>query len=184
MLPSAETVQDSNPAVINKVRCGHYNSCIHLPFCGGQFTTCCTLLLQYSTQSTQSDGPVRFLIFCSISFPCWLAQWKVEDPSVLLGHHSRGCTPAYLSTGISNLLQPTQAEVVLGHLSTYLASWVQQLYCTVHGQPLAMVCDERCSHCATAVLLCRIYFTVISALKLTTSVGVQHQWSASVPRTP
>ncbi len=33
------------------------------------------------------------------------------------------CTPLYLSTGISNLLQPAQAEVVLGQLSTYLASW-------------------------------------------------------------
>jgi hypothetical protein len=33
---------------------------------------------------------------------------------------SRECTPPYLSTGISNLLQPAQAEVVLGHLSTYL----------------------------------------------------------------
>jgi hypothetical protein len=49
--------------------------------------------------------------------------WQVEDPSGLLGHRSRECTPAYLSTGISNLLQPAQAEVVLGHLSTYLASW-------------------------------------------------------------
>jgi hypothetical protein len=28
-----------------------------------------------------------------------------------------------LSTGISNLLQPAKAEVVLGQLSTYLASW-------------------------------------------------------------
>jgi hypothetical protein len=37
---------------------------------------------------------------------------------------SRECTPSYLSTGISNLLQLAQAEVVLGQLSTYLASWV------------------------------------------------------------
>ncbi len=35
---------------------------------------------------------------------------------------SRECTQSYLSTGISNLLQPAQAEVVLGQLSTYLAS--------------------------------------------------------------
>jgi hypothetical protein len=34
------------------------------------------------------------------------------------------CTPPYLSTGISNLLKPAQAEVMLGQLSTYLASWV------------------------------------------------------------
>jgi hypothetical protein len=37
---------------------------------------------------------------------------------------SRVCTSSYLSTGVSNLLQPAQAEVVLGQLSTYLASWV------------------------------------------------------------
>jgi hypothetical protein len=37
---------------------------------------------------------------------------------------SRECTPPYLSTGISNLLQPAQAEVVLGQLSMHLASWV------------------------------------------------------------
>ncbi len=41
---------------------------------------------------------------------------------------SRECTPPYLSTGISNLLQPAQAEVVLRHLSTYLASWVCLVY--------------------------------------------------------
>ncbi len=35
------------------------------------------------------------------------------------------CTPPYLSTGISNLLQPAQVEVVLGQPSTYLASWLQ-----------------------------------------------------------
>ncbi len=40
-------------------------------------------------------------------------------------HISRGCTPPYLSTRISNLLQPAQAEVVLGQPSTYLASWVK-----------------------------------------------------------
>jgi hypothetical protein len=36
---------------------------------------------------------------------------------------SRECTLPNLSTGISNLLQPAQAEVVLGQRSTYLASW-------------------------------------------------------------
>jgi hypothetical protein len=41
----------------------------------------------------------------------------------LLVQNSRECTPPYLSTGISNLLQPAQLEVVLGQLSTYLASW-------------------------------------------------------------
>ncbi len=39
------------------------------------------------------------------------------------------CAPAYLSTGISNLLQPAQAEVVLGQRSTYLASWVSTELC-------------------------------------------------------
>jgi hypothetical protein len=34
------------------------------------------------------------------------------------------CTPSYISTGISNLLHQAQAEVVLGQLSRYLASWV------------------------------------------------------------
>ncbi len=38
-------------------------------------------------------------------------------------HSGRECTPPYLSTGISNLFQPAQAEVVSGQLSTYLASW-------------------------------------------------------------
>jgi hypothetical protein len=36
---------------------------------------------------------------------------------------NRECTLPYLSTGISNLLQPAQAEVVLGQRSTCLASW-------------------------------------------------------------
>jgi hypothetical protein len=40
---------------------------------------------------------------------------------------SRECTPPYLSTGISNLLQPAQAEVVMGQRSMYLASW----FCTL-----------------------------------------------------
>jgi hypothetical protein len=52
---------------------------------------------------------------------CWLAWWQVEDPSKLLMQNSRECTPSYLSTGISNLLQPAQADVVLGQLSRYLA---------------------------------------------------------------
>jgi hypothetical protein len=43
---------------------------------------------------------------------------------VLLVQISKECTTPYLSTGISNLLQPAQAEVVLGQPSTYLASWV------------------------------------------------------------
>jgi hypothetical protein len=71
----------------------------------------------YVAHSTQSDGPVRFLIFCSISI--FLLASLVAGVQI-----SRECTPAYLSTGILNLLQPAQAEVVLGQLSTYLVSWV------------------------------------------------------------
>ncbi len=47
----------------------------------------------------------------------------VGYPCILLVQISRECTPPYLSTGILNLLQPAQAEVVLGQLSAYLASW-------------------------------------------------------------
>ncbi len=46
---------------------------------------------------------------------------------------SRECTPPYLSTGISNLLQPAQAEVVQSQPFTYLASWVEPTVCAVHG---------------------------------------------------
>jgi hypothetical protein len=45
----------------------------------------------------------------------------------MLVQSSRECTPSDLSTGISNLLQPAQAEVVLGQLSSYLASWINIL---------------------------------------------------------
>ncbi len=69
-------------------------------------------------QSNQSAGPVRFLIFCSVSIS--LLTSLVADMLVQI---SWECTPPYLSTGISNLLQPAQAEVVLGQRSTYLASW-------------------------------------------------------------
>ncbi len=74
-------------------------------------------------QSNQSAGPVRFLIFCSRSICLLASPWQVGNPSGLLVQISRECTPPYLSTGISNLLQPAQAEVVLGQRSTYLASW-------------------------------------------------------------
>jgi hypothetical protein len=64
------------------------------------------------------------LIFCSINISLLASLVAVEDPSVMLVQIGRECTPPYLSTGISNLLQPAQAEVVLGQLSAYLASWV------------------------------------------------------------
>ncbi len=41
----------------------------------------------------------------------------------MLGHLSTYLASWDVSTGVSNLLQPPQAEVVLGQLSMYLASW-------------------------------------------------------------
>jgi hypothetical protein len=74
-------------------------------------------------QRTQSGGPVRVLIFCSISI-FLLASLEAGRRSQLV-QISREFTAPYLSTGISNLLQPDQAEVMLGQLSTYLASWFE-----------------------------------------------------------
>ncbi len=75
-------------------------------------------------QSTQSAGPVRFLIFCSISIILLASLVAGRSPSIQLVQISRECTPSDISTGISNLLQPAQAEVMLGQLSRYLASLV------------------------------------------------------------
>ncbi len=55
---------------------------------------------------------------CSISIVL-LASPAGRNPSGLLVQISRECTPLYLSTGISNLLQPAQAEVVLGSKTLY-----------------------------------------------------------------
>ncbi len=64
-----------------------------------------------------------FWYFSHKYFPAgYPKKWEVGDLSVLLVHCSRECTLPYLSTGIWNLLQPAQAEVLLGQLSTYLAS--------------------------------------------------------------
>ncbi len=75
----------------------------------------------------------------------------------VLGHRSWECTPPYLSTGISNLLQPAHAEVVLGQLSMYLASPVCPHFytytypctvciaCTVGGISLACATGLVCS---------------------------------------
>jgi hypothetical protein len=80
-------------------------------------------------------GPLFDILLNKYILSCWLAWWQVGDPSILLVQISRECTPPYLSTGISNLLQPAQAEVVLGQHSMYLASWVVAhnyllMYCT------------------------------------------------------
>ncbi len=42
---------------------------------------------------------------------------------MLLVQSSMECTPPYQLTGISNLLQPAQAVLVLSQRSMYLASW-------------------------------------------------------------
>ncbi len=83
-----------------------------------------TVSYLYHPQSTQSAGPVRFLIFCSISISLLASLVAGRRPSVQLVQISKECTPSYLSTGISNMLQPAQAEAVLGQRSTYLASWI------------------------------------------------------------
>jgi hypothetical protein len=65
-------------------------------------------------------------VFCSISIFLLASLMAGRRPTVILVQSSRECTLPCLSTGISNLLQPAQAEVVLGQLSTYeyLASLV------------------------------------------------------------
>ncbi len=60
-------------------------------------------------QINQSAGLVRFLIFCSISIFLLASLVAGRKPSGLLVQISWECTPPYLSTGISNLLQPAQA---------------------------------------------------------------------------
>ncbi len=74
-------------------------------------------------QSALSGGPVCFLIFCSISMFLLASLLAGRRPLFQLVHGSRECTPSEPSTGISNLLQPAQAEVVLGQFSSFLASW-------------------------------------------------------------
>jgi hypothetical protein len=121
---------------------------------------CCSCLL---SQSNQSAGPVRFLIFYSIRI--FLLASPVagkKTPSGLLVQISRECTPPYLSTGISNLLQPAQAEVVLGQLSTYLASW-SAVFSLIAPRP-----PERHSHTTGYIdigpVIAKHFFNLISQL--------------------
>jgi hypothetical protein len=72
---------------------------------------------------TQSAGSVQLLIFSSISIFLLASLVRGRRPSVLLVQTSRESIPLDLSTGISNLLQPAQTEVVLGQHSMYLVSW-------------------------------------------------------------
>jgi hypothetical protein len=95
-------------------------------------------------QNNQSAGPVRFLIFCWISIFLLASPVAGRRPQYTAVQIIRECTPPYLSTGISNLLQPAQAEVVFGQHSTYLASWFLPKphtpnlywYCTYFRQPV------------------------------------------------
>ncbi len=66
-----------------------------------------------------------------------------RDPSGLLVQISRECTLPYLSTGISNLLQPAQAEVMLGQRSMYLASWLTDPAC--EGSAYTLLHGHYCS---------------------------------------
>jgi hypothetical protein len=61
-----------------------------------------------------------FDILLNKYFPAGQPSDRQETPM----HCSRECTPPDLFTGISNLLQPAQAEVELGQLSWLLASWL------------------------------------------------------------
>jgi hypothetical protein len=101
----------------------------------GNRTKACTVLHIFvrapmsQAQSTQSAGPVRFLIFYSIIFFLLASLVAGGGPkcSARLPQQRMYSTIQYLSTGVSNLLQPAQAEVVLGQLSTHLASWVTRV---------------------------------------------------------
>ncbi len=66
-----------------------------------------------------------FHIFLDKCFPAGYpsGRYRYRYPSVMLVQSSKECTPPYPSSRISNLLQPAQAEVVLGQLFAYLASW-------------------------------------------------------------
>ncbi len=77
-------------------------------------------------QSNQSAGPVHFLIFCSISMFLLASLVAGRRPQCSAGAVQQWMyfTLSDLSTGISNLLQPAQPEVVLSQFSMYLASWV------------------------------------------------------------
>jgi hypothetical protein len=96
-------------------------------------------------QSTQSAGPVRFWIFCSIIIFLLASLVPGRRPQCYSGESNRECTPPYLSTGISNLLQPAQAGVVLGQLSTCLASWRETIErLLVYCHPSALGFLESC----------------------------------------
>jgi hypothetical protein len=71
--------------------------------------------------------PPFYICTISIFLPASLVTGTVGDPNGLLVQSSKECTPPDLSTGISNLLRPLQAEVVLGQLSMNFASWVSTL---------------------------------------------------------
>jgi hypothetical protein len=109
-----------------------------------------------------------FDILLNKSYPAGLAWWQVGHPSVLLVQISWKCTPPYLSTGISNLLQPAQAEVVLGQISWYLASWVPEfntlprcrLYCTLNSASLSGTPALNCQNTSSPKYIDDISMTI------------------------
>ncbi len=86
---------------------------------------------------------------------------------------SRECTPPYLSTGISNLLQPAQAEVVLGQRSTYLASWLATLYKTSISVLYSAQCTRISEFCVQICLKSFVFNFACSS----TSTFVVFAWS-------
>jgi hypothetical protein len=79
------------------------------------------------------------VIFCTISIFLLDSLVAGRNPSVILMHSSRECTPPYLSTGISNLLQPAQAEVVLGPALYVFSLLVHNHHPSVTGPELEFV---------------------------------------------
>ncbi len=97
-------------------------------------------LQQTTTQYTECWPCPLFDILLNKYYPAGQTSGRQETTGVLLVKISRECTPSP-TLGTSNLLQPAQAEVMLGQLSTYLASWrtmylarrVQRVPCTVNS---------------------------------------------------
>jgi hypothetical protein len=98
----------------------------------------------------------------------------------------RECTPSYLFTRISNLLQPAQAEAVLGQRSTYLASWVTVirlwtvgLY-SVHCIVYRVQCTVYSVRCTVYGVQCTVYSVhLLSARSNKWSIYVEYQKGAS-----
>jgi hypothetical protein len=114
------------------------------------------LMIVVTTEYTEC-WPCSLLIFCSISIYPLASLVAGRRPGVMLVQISRECTPPYLSTGISNLLQPAQAEVVLGQLSAYLAFWVVTY---------TLCCTVECSHTGSSLQLVGLLSPCLSSSKI------------------